>query len=318
MNHPVFQRAAASVKKFASDWRWNRIAYLFILPALLGTIIVHITPMISSILISFKDLDIFSLQQWTKAPFIGLKNFIDGFNPITTVGQRYWRSVLNVLIYGAVTIPVGYALGLAVALLLNKKFVGRTLVRGIVLLPYILPDSVTFNVWRFMFQSRIGIVNKTLLALGIIKEPMVWLVGKYSLFAVMVASIWKGWPFGCLLLLAGLQTIPQEVIEAATIDGAGPWQRFRYVIFPYLKPVSKTLLLLNVIWNFNAFNQFYIMLGNDPGVQADVPSVLIHRETFLNFHFGLGSAMSLILVIMMMTVAAIYLRTLRVNKSMEE
>jgi multiple sugar transport system permease protein len=318
MNPSGMQRTVVAIKKYARDWRWNRIAYLLILPALIGTAIVHILPMISSILISFRDLDIFSLQQWTKAPFIGLRNFIDGFNPVTTIGQRYWRSVLNVLIYGAVTIPVGYVIGLGVALLLNKKFVGRTLVRGIVLLPYILPDSVTYNVWRFMFQSRIGIVNKTLLALGLIQEPLVWLVGKYSMIAVIVASIWKGWPFGCLLLLAGLQTIPQEVIEAATIDGAGPWQRFRYVIFPYLKPVTKTLLLLNVIWNFNAFNQFFIMLGSDPGIQTDVPSVLIHRETFQNFHFGLGSAMSLILVILMMIVAAVYLRTLRVNKSMEE
>lgn len=299
-------------------WRRQRVAYLLLLPALLGTLVVHFIPMFSGVLISFRDLNIFTLQQWTRAPFVGLRNFIDGFNPITTLGERYWRSVVNVLLFGGVTISCSYICGLLVALLMNRKFVGRTLVRGVVLLPYILPDSVAYNVWRFMFQSRIGIINRTLISLGFIHEPMVWLVGRNSMFAVMTASVWKGWPFASLLLLAGLQTIPPEVLEAATIDGAGAWQRFRYIIMPYLMPVTKTLILLSVIWNFNAFSQFFIMLGRDPGLEADVPSVLIWREAFNNFSFGRGSAMSLVLVLMMLVVAAVYIWTLRVNKSIEE
>lgn len=318
MAQTVLHRAAAAWKSRVRGLRWNRVAYLLLLPALIATIIVHIIPVISGILISFRDLDIYTLQQWTQAPIVWFKNFIDGFNPITTIGERYWRSVLNVLLFGAVTISASYVIGLLVALLLNRKFMGRTVVRGVVLLPYILPDSVTYNVWRFMFQARIGIVNKTLMAIGLIREPMIWLVGKYAIFAVMAAAIWKGWPFACLLLLAGLQTIPHEVIEAATIDGANAWQRFRYIIFPYLLPVTKTLILLSVIWNFNAFPQFFVMLGRDPGIEADVPSVLIWREAFNNFRFGLGSAMSLVLMLMMLVAAFVYLRTLKINKAMEE
>lgn len=318
MAQTILQRATVAWKRRARVLRWNRVAYLLLLPALIATVVVHIIPIISGLLISFRDLDVYTLQQWTRAPFVWFRNFADGFNPITTMGERYVRSVLNVLLFGAVTISASYLVGLLVALLMNRKFFGRTLVRGVVLLPYILPDSVAYNVWRFMFQARIGIINKTLLGLGLIREPMIWLVGKYSILAVMVASIWKGWPFACLLLLAGLQTIPAEVVEAATIDGANAWQRFRYIVFPYLRPVTMTLILLSVIWNFNAFAQFFVMLGRDPGIEAEVPSVLIWREAFQNFHFGIGSAMSLVLVFMMLIVAVVYLRTLRANKAIEE
>jgi multiple sugar transport system permease protein len=215
-----------------------------------------------------------------------------------------------VLIYGLVTIPAGYLLGLLGALLLNRKFVGRTLVRGLILLPYITPDSVAYNVWRFIFQARIGIVNKYLMALGLIQEPLIWLVGDRALYAVIVASIWKGWPFACLILLAGLQGIDPQLYEAARIDGASSWQQFFHITFPLLKPVSKTLLMLNLIWNFHAFNQFYILLGADPG-QAHVPSTFILQEAFKNLHYGLGSAMAVVLMIVILILTAFSLRLRR-------
>jgi len=273
-------------------------------------LLVHAIPILWGIYISFLELDLYTITRWTQAPFIGLENYRQIFTSKVAVGERFLRSIYTVLIYGLITIPAGYLLGLLGALLLNRKFVGRTLVRGLILLPYITPDSVAYNVWRFIFQARIGIVNKYLLALGLIQEPLIWLVGNRALYAVIIASIWKGWPFACLILLAGLQGIDPQLYEAAKIDGASSWQQFFHITFPLLKPVSKTLLILNLIWNFHAFNQFYILLGAEPG-QAHVPSTFILQEAFKNLHYGLGSAMAVVLMIVILILTAVSFRLRR-------
>ncbi|MGE5572583.1 MAG: carbohydrate ABC transporter permease [Bacteroidota bacterium] len=319
MEAPVRPVAGAAGRKKARARLWRRpLPYLLIAPALLGTLLVHVIPIIWGVFISFRDLDIYTIANWRAAPFVGLGNYLQALNLADPDGVLFMRSVANVAYYGLVTITIGYVIGLGVALLLNQRFYGRTLVRGLVLLPYILPDSVAYSVWRFIFQARVGIVNSFLLSLGLIKEPLVWLVGTRTMFAVMVASIWKGWPFACLLLLAGLQSVPRELLECAAIDGANWWQRFRYVTWPHILPVTKTLILLSILWNFNAYNQFKVMLGDDPGVYAEVPSTFVVRQAFDNLRYGLGASMSVVLVLMMTVVAVIYLKTLKPGKSVED
>jgi len=289
----------------------NRIAYYLILPALFCMILVHILPMLWGFIISFTGLDLYTVSDWSKAPFIGISNYREGLNANSPTGGRFLRSLWNITYYGITVISMGYFIGLGVALILNQKFIGRTIVRGLVLLPYIIPDSVAYSIWRFMFQSRIGIVNKYLLSWGLISEPEVWLVGDKSIYAVMVASIWKGWPFTGLILLAGLQTIPLELYDAAKIDGASPWQQFRFITFPLLMPITSVLILLSILWNFNAFNQFYVMLGSDPGVAAEVPSTLILRAAFDSFHYGIGAAMSVVLMAIMLIFTILYIKKIR-------
>lgn len=298
-------------------WR-HRTAYALILPAVTGMVFVHYLPMVWGFASSLKQLDMYTVTDWASAPWVGLGNFAAGFDPAGRVGARFWRSLLNVTFFGAVTVCAGYAAGMAVALLLNRPFPGRNLVRGIILLPYITPDSVAYSVWRFIFQARIGLANQWLMALGIVDQPLVWLVGSRSIYAVMVAAVWKGWPFAALVLLAGLQSIPRELHEAAMIDGANGWQRFWRVTMPLLAPVSRTLVLMSVLWNYNAFNQFFIMLGRDPGEAAEVPSTLILRETFTTFNFGVGSAMSIALMGIMLVFTVLYLRALRGPSALRE
>lgn len=295
----------------------NRVAYYLLIPALICMILVHIIPMAWGFIISFIDLDIYTITNWSDAPFIGISNYLEGLNVHSPTGGRFLRSLWNITYYGIVVISVGYLIGLGVALILNQNFVGRTIVRGLILLPYIIPDSVAYSVWRFMFQARIGIVNTYLLSWGLISEPKVWLVGDKSIYAVMVASIWKGWPFTCLILLAGLQTIPFELYDAAKIDGASTWQQFRFITFPLLMPITTVLILLSVLWNFNAFNQFYVMLGTDPGMAADVPSTLILREAFNSFHYGIGAAMSVILMGIMLIFTIFYIKKIRTGKTVQ-
>lgn len=308
---PASTRWKAHLRRFGP-------AYLLILPAVLGMLFVHYIPILSGIMVAFRDVNLYTVTQWTSAPWVGLQNFIDGFDPAGRLGARFWRSLWNVTLFGVVTIVLGYVIGMAVALLLNRPFPGRNLVRGLILLPYITPDSVAYSVWRFIFQARIGLVNKWLLGWGLVEEPIIWLVGSRALYAVMIAALWKGWPFAALILGAGLQSIPKELYEAARIDGAGRWQQFRYIVLPLLAPISRTLILMSVLWNYNAFNQFYVMLGKDPGWAADVPSTLIHRESFTTFDFGVGAAMSLALMAIMLIFTAIYLRAVRRGSSLAE
>lgn len=285
-------------------------AFWFLAPAVFGMLMVHFIPILWGVYIGFLDLDIYTLTAWTKAPWVGLENYRQILSSGMDIGVRYLRAFWNVIFYGLITVPAGYVIGLAVALLMNQKFFGRNLVRGLILLPYITPDSVAYNVWRFIFQARIGLVNFYLIKLGLIDEPLIWLVGDRSIVAVIIATIWKGWPFASLILLAGLQSIPKELYEAARIDGASIWQQFLKITLPLLAPISGTLLLLSSIWNFHAFNQFFILLGRDPGT-ADVPSTLILREAFNNLHYGLGSAMAVVLTLVVLVLTIISLKVKR-------
>ena len=313
-------RRSAGKAGALSGWsrRQHRTAYLMILPAVVAMLLVHYMPMLWGFYISLHDVNLFTMADWMNAPFIGLRSFVDAFDPSTTTGARALRALLNITVYSAVTVSVGYLIGLAVALLLNQQFWGRTFVRGLILLPYITPDSVAYKVWTFIFQSRIGILNRYLIQWGLVSEPPIWLIGPPALWAVVAASVWKGWPFSALILLAALQKIPQDLYEAARVDGASIWQQFVWITMPHLQSVTVTLLLMSILWNFNAFNQFYVMLGRDPGVAAEVPSTLILREAFTNLRYGIGSALSIILMLILLIVTVVYLRVLRATAGAEE
>ncbi len=305
-------------KRSGWELRRNRTAFRMILPAVLGMLLVHYIPMLWGFYISLHDVNLFTMADWMHAPFVGLQNFAAGLDPSTTVGARALRSLQNIIVYSAITVTAGYVIGLAVALLLNQEFWGRTFMRTLILLPYITPDSVAYNVWRFIFQSRIGILNRYLLEWGLVSEPPIWLIGPPAFLAVIIASVWKGWPFAALILLAALQKIPLELYEAAKVDGATSWQQFKWITMPQLRSVSVTLILMSTLWNFNAFNQFFIMLGRDPGVAAEVPSTLILREAFTNFQYGIGSALSIILMLILLAITVIYLRVLQGTAGVEE
>ncbi|HLV09348.1 MAG TPA: sugar ABC transporter permease [Halanaerobiales bacterium] len=286
--------------------KYKSIAYLFILPAVLAMIFVHILPMIWGIMISFRDLNLYTIGDWTQARFVGFDNYIKAFQD-ATIASRYWLSVKNIVFFSAVTIIIGTIIALGVALLLNRKFPGRTLIRGIILVPFITPDSVVFNFWRFIFQNRIGILNEMLLRMGAIGERVMWLVGDNAMWSVIIAAIWKGWPFGALVFLAGLQTIPDNLYDAAKIDGASHWQCFRYITWAYIRPVLATLTMMNILWNFNAYNQFRVLFGEIQSRGTEVPATLIMTQAFSHFKYGLGSALSVIWMLVLLSITILYL-----------
>ncbi|MFW6035796.1 MAG: carbohydrate ABC transporter permease, partial [Halothermotrichaceae bacterium] len=155
--------------------------------------------------------------------------------------------------------------------------------------------------------------NEMLMQLGIIQKNIVWLVGNRSMWAVIIAAIWKGWPFGTLIFLAGLQSVPADLYDAAKIDGANIWQRFKYITWAYIKPVLGTLTILNILWNFNAFNQFRVMFGEVQGKSTEVPATLIQRQAFSHFKYGMGSALSVIWMLILVVITIVYLYFFRIR-----
>jgi len=290
--------------------KYRSVAYLFILPAVLAMLFVHIIPMIWGIMISFRDLNLYTIADWTRARFVGFDNYVKAFQD-PTIASRFLMSIKNIVFFSAVNIVIGTIIALLVALLLNRKFPGRTLVRGIILIPYITPDSVVYNFWRFIFQNRIGILNEMLLRLGIVEERVMWLVGNNAMWAVIIAAFWKGWPFGALVFMAALQTIPDDLYDAAKIDGANPWQCFRYITWAYIKPVLGTLTMMNILWNFNAYNQFRVLFGEIQGKSTEVPATLVMTQAFNHFKYGLGSALSVIWMLVLLTITILYLYFVR-------
>jgi multiple sugar transport system permease protein len=185
-------------------------------------------------------------------------------------------------------------------------------VRTLMLTPWIVPSFVVAVLWQFMWQSDVGVINKLLVDwTGLLSERPVWLIGPNSLWAIIIPSIWRGLPFCMLIFLAGLQAMPKELYEAAALDGAGAWRRFRYITLPLMRPLIAVQLLFGFIYATYQFAIPYVMLGTNPGPDADLMMTLIVRQSFQNNLFGVGAAASTLLMLVMFAWIAIWWRTFR-------
>lgn len=194
------------------------------------------------------------------------------------------------------------------ALLLNGEFRGRNWFRTLFLVPFALPAYIEVITWNFMLQKDNGVVNTLLRDLHIANNPPFWLFGGNAFWSMVMAAVWRSWPFAFLFLLAGLQTISPELYEAASLDGASRWRQFRVITLPMLAPVNVVLLLVTFLWTFNDFNTPYVLFGASPPPSADLLSLHIYINSFSNWNFGLGSAMSGRLLLFLLIVSVVYLR----------
>ena len=278
----------------------RRLAYALIAPAAVFMLLVHVIPTAAGFLLSFKDLNTFTFSQLFDAPSAGLRNYTALFDPGNPLHEGFVGAVRNTAVYTVVTVTGTLVGGLAIALLLNRPMRGHKLVRTLMLTPWIVPSFVVAVLWQFMWQSDVGIVNKVLVDYThLLSDRPVWLIGPNSLWAIIIPSIWRGLPFAMLIFLAGLQAIPQELHEAAALDGAGPWKRFRHITLPLLRPLIAVQLLFNVIYAVYQFAIPVIMLGSSPGPDADLLMTLIVRQSFSNNLFGIGAAVSTLLMLVM-------------------
>jgi multiple sugar transport system permease protein len=282
------------------------VPYLYITPAVIFEFLIHILPMLIGIAISFLGLTLFYIHYWTQAPFVGLQNYGIALNFSGAAGSALFHSFLITVAYTILVVGLSWVLGMTAALLLNGDFRGRGLFRTLFLIPYALPAYIVVITWSFMLQKDNGAINAALSALHVSNPPF-WLVGANAFWSMVMTATWRSWPFAFLFLLAGLQSIPSDMYEAASLEGASKWRQFLAITLPSLKPVNVVLLLVTFLWTFNDFNTPFVLFGQAPPPSADLLSLHIYVSSFVNWNFGLGSAMSVLLLIFLFIVSLVYL-----------
>ncbi|MER5276715.1 sugar ABC transporter permease [Streptomyces sp. NPDC002809] len=288
--------------------RQGGLPYLLLLPAVLLELLVHVIPMIIGIVMSFRQLTQFFIGNWGAAPWTGLDNYRIAVDFNAPIGEALLHSFFVTCVFTFFAVGLAWLFGVTAAIMLQENFRGRGFLRAIFLVPYALPVYAAVITWAFMFQRDNGLVNHVLHdQLGLTDQPSFWLIGDNSIYALIVVSVWKGWPFAFLIVMAGLQNIPRELYEASAIDGAGIWQQIRKITLPSLRPVNQVLVLVLFLWTFNDFNTPYVLFGKAAPENADLISIHIYQSSFVTWNFGTGSAMSVLLLLFLLVVTAVYL-----------
>jgi len=283
--------------------RRNYFPYAMVAPMAIVVIAVIVLPILRNAWMSFFD---WYLARPASHPFVGLQNYIAVFSdPV------FRKSVEVTAIYIGVTVPARFVLGMAIAFLFNGSFPGRGLARTLLIIPWAVPEVIACLIWIQMFDYQYGVVNQWLMNLGVIKEPLSWLAStSLALPAAMVVNIWKGTPWPAIMLLAGLQSIPHELYEAAMIDGANAWHRFWRVTMPMLKPVSLIVFLLLMIWTVKDFGIVYVLNRGGPAHATEVLTIYVYQKAFEGLRMGEAAAGGMVLLVASLVFTIFYLRVL--------
>ncbi|MFE2585051.1 carbohydrate ABC transporter permease [Streptomyces sp. NPDC059378] len=300
--------AARGSRRRTGRLRRAGLPYFLLLPALILELLVHLVPMVIGIVMSFKELTQFFIRDWSTAPWSGLDNYTVSVDFDAPVGEALLHSFLVTVAFTLLSVGLCWLIGTAAAICMQDTFRGRGLLRALFLVPYALPVYAAVITWVFMFQHDNGLVNHVLHdQLHLTDQPSFWLIGDNSFYALLTVSVWKGWPFAFLIVMAGLQNIPRELYEAAALDGAGVWQQIRRITLPSLSAVNQVLVLVLFLWTFNDFNTPYVLFGRTAPAAADLISVHIYQASFVTWNFGTGSAMSVLLLLFLLLVTGVYL-----------
>ncbi|MCM2425550.1 sugar ABC transporter permease [Streptomyces sp. RKAG337] len=279
--------------------RHDRGVWILVLPALIPILLLSVGPLLYGIGLAFTDSQSGRTQptRWT-----GLQNFSDLLHD-----SLFWDSFRIGLVWAVgVTVPQ-FLLALGLALLLNQPLRMRWLARALAIVPWAMPEVVVGIMWRLVYHPDAGVLNETLRQLHL-GDGTDWLAGlSTALPAVIVVGIWAGMPTTTVSLLAGLQNVPRELHEAAAVDGAGAWRRFRTVTWPALRPVALAMTALNFIWNFNSFALVYVLTNGGPGGRTRLPMLFAYEEAFRYGQFGYAAAMGCVMVAVISVLLAGYL-----------
>jgi multiple sugar transport system permease protein len=283
-------------------------------PSVVLLIVIIGIPLLIAIYISFLSLDQYTLRSWISAPWVGLSNYAQALTAGNVIGASALLSLGVSLAFALLTTLVITPIGILAALTVNTSYRGRTLVRSLYLIPYVIPTFVTAVVWRQMFLNGTGLVDRFLAALHLANVNTYWLLGPNSFWAMVIADVWASWAFIYIMVLAGLQSISHDVYEAADMDGANAWQKLTRIVLPQLRHILGLALLLSTLNHFNNFTLPFVLFGTPPPVQADVLPLNIYVSSFQLFNFGLGGAMSVITLIIMLIPGFLYIRALRLGE----
>ena len=252
---------------------------------------------------SFHEVRIFRVDRGLTGD-VGLHNYRDMFaNP------AFWQSLRVTLQYVLWGVVGSFGIGLFTAVLLNQPFRGRALARVLVVLPWPIPGVVAATIFMWMFNSSFGVINYLLMQVGIVDRPVQWFTQPGpALLAVILATIWKGYPFFTISLLAGMQSIPKELYEAARVDGAGALEQFRFITLPALTPVIGISLIIATLWQFRVFDIIFVMTGGGPSGATETLAIQIYREAFQYFQMSYAAAVGMVTLFLSVVATFIYLR----------
>jgi len=277
------------------------IGYLCLSPLLLHFLIFLAFPLVFSLYLSLTSWDLLSPEKG----FVGLGNYVHLFHD-----RDFWLAAINTVIFAVWRVGAGTLLALLLALLVNQKVRGISFFRGAIFAPVITSLVAISVVWLWLYDPNYGLFNVPLQILGL--PPLAWLEDPHlAMPGVIIMSIWKGVGYTMVIYLAGLQGIPEEFYEAARIDGAGSWARFRHVTLPLLTPVTLFVLVISTIGAFQVFAQIYVMTDGGPVKSTTVAVYYLYQQGFQFFHMGYASAIAWVLFLVMLVLTVIQFRSFR-------
>lgn len=274
---------------------------LLLLPSLLPVLLFSVYPLVNGIWLGFTD----ARAGYDIVPvFNGVANYVKMLGDTV-----FWNSFKVGLIWAFAVTFLQFLLALGLALLLNAGLRGQWLVRPLALVPWAMPSVIVAILWKLIYHPDAGILNAVLRGLGLIDTNINWL-GSFELAlpAVIVVGVWAGMPQTTIALLAGLQNAPKELYEAAAMDGAGPWHRFRSVTWPAIAPVVLAITSLDFVWNFNSFGLVYVLTEGGPGGRTMLPMLFAYQRAFGSGEFGYAAALGNVMVLVIMAILVFYLR----------
>lgn len=287
-------------KKFFKN---ENIGYLFTLPALVYMLFFVGYPIISNIILSLQDVNVRTLNAKDK-PFVGLRNYKELLQD-SVLRQSIW----NTLLFTCACIVLQFVIGFALALFFNRKFSFAKPVRGLMMMPWMIPVTITALIFKFIFSSNVGIINQILQGMHLLDGPIDWLTQPgTAMFALIAANVWIGIPFNMILLTTGLSTIPGDLYESASIDGANKVQRFFKITLPLLKPAIESVLILGFIYTFKVFDLVYVMTNGGPVNSTHMLSTYSYKLSFELFKYSKGAAVANMLFIILFCVSLLYLK----------
>lgn len=282
--------------------RQRRFGLLLTLPALVAFLALILGPFANSVWLSLHEYTIDS----TFPRFVGLANF-----ERLAADPAFWQSWRATIVYVVITTLFTTVAGSVYALLLNEPMTGRAGLRAASLFPWVLPSTVTAFLWAWMFNGQYGIINAVLLTVGFIHQPIFWLAnGNGALLSVIVAKVWLSTPVVTLFVTAALQSLPQEQVEAARIDGAGDLAVIRHIVLPHIKRTLGIVIVLQAMGNLQVFDVIYAMTAGGPVRATTVLSIEVYRRAFDSWNLGMASAVGVIWFFTVAVLAIWYLRTL--------
>jgi multiple sugar transport system permease protein len=279
--------------------RDRKVGVILLAPLVIIVLGLTLYPILEVIQLAFQQQSLFS----SETKFVGLDNF-----SAVISHEAFNRSVSNTLVFTFGSLALQMAMGLPIALLLNKEFPLRTPIRGVMLFSYLVPYVVAAMTWKFMFSDATGILNYWIRASGLPIPASPFGSIDFAMVGVILVNSWKNFPFMVLVFLAQLQTIDRQLYEAASVDGATPWQQFCKITLPSLMPIILVVAMLRTIWNFNNFEVVFLLTQGGPIGRTETLPLYIYRFVFGEFSLGRGAALAMIVFFILLIMSVIYWR----------